>query len=282
MVIMKYIFFGTPRFAAIILDQLIKAGLPPTLVVTNPDRPAGRKKILTPPPTKSIAAGHNIPVYQPEKLEVKSWKLEVSKLNGIEFAVVAAYNKILKKEVLESLPAGFIGIHPSLLPRYRGASPIQSAMLAGEKETGISLYLLDNEVDHGSILAQKNLPIAPEDDYLSLEEKLADLGAKALISILPNLPQIATEAAPQDHSLTTFTKKFVATDGFVDLAHDTPEMIYRKIKALNPEPGVYAIINEVRVKLLSAKLENQELIITRLQYAGKKPIAVKQSIANLF
>ncbi len=268
---MRYAFFGTPRFAAMVLEELIAAKLPPILVVANPDRPAGRKKILTPPPTKTLAQEYGIPVWQPEKLEVENWKSEARKLDGLECAVVAAYNKILKKEILESLPTKFIGVHPSLLPKYRGASPIQSALLAGEKESGVTIFILDEGVDHGPTLGQTRFNLDPETGYLALEETLARAGGRLLAELMPLYIEGKTQPMVQNHIEATFTKKFETIDGLVDLQKDAPEIIYRKIKALNPEPGVYALINGIRTKLLEAKLAEGKICVTKIQEAGKTP-----------
>src|SRR3990167_5776499 len=153
---MRYIFFVTPNFAAIILEKLIKSSLIPSAVVCNPDRPIGRKKNITPPPTKSLALHYNIPILQPEILTNN--KLQITNYKP-DFFVVAAFSKILSKEILQIPRLGTIGIHPSLLPKYRGATPIQTAILNGDTETGTTLYLIDEKIDHGAILAQRKLPI---------------------------------------------------------------------------------------------------------------------------
>jgi methionyl-tRNA formyltransferase len=255
---MKYIFFGTPQFAAIILEKLIEAGFVPEAVVCNPDEPIGRKKIITPPLTKIIAQTNKIPVWQPGKLEIRNWKLEIDKLGNIDFAIVVAYNKIIPQTILDTLPAKFIGVHPSLLPKYRGPSPIQSAILNGEKETGTDLFLIDKDVDHGPVLASAKCKISEKDNYETLEKKLAELGGKLLIENLPKYLSGKIKPQEQDHLKATFTKKFSTEDGCVDLEKDSPELIFNKIRALNPDPGVFTFIQtkngKKRVKLLEAKL----------------------------
>ena len=149
---MRYVFFGTPEFAAIVLRQLLDANLLPVGVVCNPDRPVGRKKVITPPPVKSLVMKHetwNIPVLQPEKLDER-FMLQVSSFMP-ELFVVAAYARIIPRSILDIPANGAIGVHPSLLPRLRGASPIQSAILNGEQNTGVTLYHMDTEVDHGPV-----------------------------------------------------------------------------------------------------------------------------------
>lgn len=278
---MRYAFFGTPRFAAIILEKLIAGGIPPALIVTNPDRPAGRKKILTPPPAKLITSAHNIPIYQPEKLEIENWELEINKLGGIDLAVVAAYGKIISQDIINSISAKFVGVHPSLLPELRGATPIQSALLVDKKQTGVSLFILDEEVDHGPIISQKTLAIAKDDNYLSLEKKLAELGAEMLVADMPRFIKNEIKPIEQNHALATFTKKFKTEDGLVDLNKNLPEIIYHKIKALNPEPGVYAFINGIRTKLLDARISDNKIYITEIQEAGKLPHQVLIEISPM-
>lgn len=270
---MDFVFFGTPKFAAIILEKLIKAGFSPALVICNPDKPVGRKKIITSPPTKILAEKHGIKVRQPEKLEI----------NGIkaDFAVVAAYAKIIPKEILDFFPKGVIGVHPSLLPRYRGPSPIQSAILAGEKETGVTLYLLDEKVDHGPILARDKLQILNSDNYESLSLKLAELGGKLLAETLPKFLNGEIKPQPQNEAEATYTKKITTENAFVKpeelrLAQETggvsAQDIYLKVKALNPEPGVWTVQNNKRVKILEADLDVEgKLKFKKIQIEGKKP-----------
>ncbi len=269
---MNYIFFGTPEFAAIILEKLIKAGFPPLAVVCNPNRPVGRKKIITPPPTKVLAEKYNIQVFQPETLVNSKFEIRNSKF---DFFVVAAYAKILPQEILAIPRLGVIGVHPSLLPKYRGPSPIQSAILNGEKETGVTLFLIDEKVDHGSILAKNKLQIADNDNYETLLKKLAELGADLLIETLPKFLKSEIAPLPQNESQATYTKKFITEDGYVDLQKDEPIIIERKIRALNPEPGVWTLMDikseQKRVKLLEAELVDAELKLTKIQVEGKKP-----------
>lgn len=277
---MKFVFFGTPEFAAKILEALINAGYIPSLVVCNPDRPVGRKKIVTPPPTKIIAQKYNIPVWQPEKLSrlqsnrgssILEESGEINKLGGAEFAIDVAYAKIIPKEILDTFPAGVIGVHPSLLPKYRGPAPIQAVILDGGQTTGVTLYLLDEKMDHGPILAKRGIDILPEDNYKTLHDKLSALGAELLIETLPKFISGEIVPEPQDHDKATFSKKFSTEDGYVSLDKDDPEIILRKIRALNPEPGVYTFFNGERVKLLDAELVSGELKLKKIQKAGKKP-----------
>jgi len=271
----KFAFFGTPRFAEIVLEELIAQGLIPSVMICNPDRPVGRKKIITPPPTKLLAQKHNIKVYQPEKLEIGNWKLEIGET---DFAVVAAYGKIIPKEILNTPKFGTLGIHPSLLPKHRGASPIQTAILDGDEETGVSIFLVDEKVDHGKVITQNTTSILVNDTYLLLEEKLAKLGAELLIKTLPDY--ISGEIVPkeQDEGEATFTKKFETQNGFVPsdvldaaLQGEKAFWIHKKICALNPEPGAWTMRNEKRTKLLESEFKSDKLVLKKIQIEGKTP-----------
>ncbi len=276
---MNYVFFGTPRFADIVLTELLAAGLPPVAVVCNPDRPIGRKHVITPPPVKqSIThSGKPVRIFQPEKLDA-AFEQELAALRP-DFFVVAAYAKIIPRSVLDIARLGTLGTHPSLLPKYRGASPIQSAILNGEKETGVSIYLMDAKMDHGPILISEALPIRDDEDYSELEEDLAHLGGKLLAKIIPDFSVGKASGTEQDDAKATFTKKFITEDGFVpekDLAAaeagDTEQAnrIVRIIRALNPEPGAWTLRNGKRIKLLGARIQNNALRLTLAQQEGEK------------
>ncbi|MHB9019356.1 MAG: methionyl-tRNA formyltransferase [Minisyncoccota bacterium] len=273
---MKYIFFGTPKFAEIVLKKLIGAGLTPTALVCNPDEPIGRKKILTAPPTKIIAQANNIPVFQPKKLsEIKS---ELLNINADVF-IVAAYNKIISEEIINIPKFKTIGVHPSLLPKYRGPSPIQTAILNGDKKTGVDLFLIDKKIDNGPILASIECEILENDNYGALENKLAELGAELLIENLQKYLNNKIKPIDQDHSKATFTKKFSTEDGKIDLEKDVPESIFNKIRALNPDPGVFTFIKtkngEKRIKLLNAEIKEGRIELITVQPEGKKPMSFK-------
>lgn len=273
---MNFVFFGTPRFAAIVLKKLIDAGLAPAALVCNPDEPTGRKKTLTAPQTKIITQANNIPVFQPKKLsEIKN---ELKNINADVF-IVAAYNKIISEEIINIPKFKAVGVHPSLLPNYRGPSPIQTAILNGDKKTGVDLFLIDKEIDHGPVLASSECEISEKDGYETLERKLAELGAELLTENLPKYLSGKLKAKEQDHSKATFTKKFSTEDGRVDLEKDPPELIFNKIRTLNPDPGVFTFINtkagEKRIKLLEAELKDGKLELLQVQPEGKKPMSYK-------
>jgi len=276
---MKYIFFGTPDFAAVILEKLIKAGFVPEAVVCNPDKPVGRKKIITPPPTKISAQKYNIPVLQPEILaNYKFPALSAGRQipnSKFDFFIVAAYAKIIPEEILNVPRLGVIGVHPSLLPKYRGPSPIQSVILNGEAETGATLFLADEKADHGKIISSVKYQVSSSDNYEFLNKKLAELGADLLVEALPKFIKGEINPLFQDESQATYTKKFITEDGYVDLAKDEPIIIERKIRALNPEPGVWTMMEikseKKRVKLLESELVDGRLKLTKIQVEGGKP-----------
>jgi methionyl-tRNA formyltransferase len=283
---MKYVFFGTPEFAAVILEKLIGSGFVPAAVVCNPDRPAGRKKLITPPPVKSLIMQHEawgIEILQPEKLD-SSFMIRVSSFKPDLF-IVASYAKIIPKVILETPRLGVIGVHPSILPEYRGSTPIQSVILEGEHETGVSLYLLDEKVDHGRILAGRKLLMGTGDTYEVLLRKLAALGGDLLAEILPKFLAGEVKPEPQDEAKATYTKKFTSEDAFVDpreldLAEsggdaEKARLISRKILALNPEPGVWTLKDGKRTKLLEAEIRENRLVLKKIQREGEKPKAAR-------
>lgn len=267
---MKYVFFGTPNFAAIILGKLINAGLPPVAIVCNPDRPISRKKIVTPPPVKQLIANSKLPIeiFQPENLKEIQQKL--SFINADIF-IVAAYAKILPKGIIELPKLGTIGVHPSLLPKYRGSTPIQSVILNGGQETGTTLFLIDEKIDHGAILAASRLPIIAGDNYEILLKKIAELSGNLLVKTLPLYVNEKITPQTQNEAEATYTKKLATQDAFIDLDKDTPESIMRKIHALNPEPGTWTTLNGKRTKILEAEIIEEKLKLKKIQVEGKKP-----------
>jgi methionyl-tRNA formyltransferase len=278
---MRYVFFGSPTFAALVLKKMVDAGNPPVALVCNPDKPTGRKKVLTAPATKQLITNSNLPIkiYQPaDKKELLTLPLALSA--EADFGVVAAYALIIPDSLIKSFGLGLIGVHPSLLPKYRGASPIQSAILAGERVAGTTLFMLDSEVDHGPILASQQCEINDK-YYPELAEELAEASGNLLNQVLPRL--IAGELPPveQDHGAATSTRRFESQDAHIkpsDLRDaqegdiTKAEEIHRKIRALNPEPGTFTSIDGVRTKLLRARIENGGLILEKIQKEGKNPV----------
>jgi methionyl-tRNA formyltransferase len=275
---LKTAFFGTPEFAVSILDEMKKGGVMPDLIVTNPDEPKGRKLIITPPPVKLWGLENNIPVIQPENLKSTPKELE----ENFDLFIVAAYGKIIPEVVINLPKYKTINVHPSLLPKYRGASPIQSAILNGDTETGVSIMLLDKEMDHGPVIAQEKVDLS-ENLYLpELKNKLAKIAGKLILSILPSWISGSLNAVVQNHNEATFTKKIEKEDGFIDPTsileaelHGTrSENIERMVRALNPDPGVFTFVGigdrKIRVKITRARVEGDKLIIEKVVPEGKK------------
>lgn len=277
---MRYVFFGSPPFAEKILVKLIEAGFVPVAVITNPDRPVGRKKVITPPPVKQrimnyeLRIKNKVRILQPERLDEEFRDSLFMLHDSFDFFIVAAYAKIIPKEILLLPKRGVIGVHPSLLPKFRGASPIQSVLLSGEKETGVSLYFLDEAMDAGPIIEKESVLIGSDETYKELSAKLADLGGNLLVKLFHRRAIDIADAEKQNDMEATFTKKIKTEDGYVDLKKDQPLTIYRKIRALNPEPGAWTMKNGKRVKLLKAKLVDDKLVLQIIQVEGKKPSIV--------
>ncbi len=268
---MRYIFWGSFDFAQGVLEQLVSAELFPLALVCNPDRPAGRHEIITPPPTKAFALANGIPVLQPDDMNNDMLRDALARLKP-EVFVVTAYSKIIPNDIINLPPYGTIGVHPSLLPLYRGATPIQSAILAGDEKFGISIYRMDEKIDHGPVLAQTEITVEENKrTYSYCSQLLAKEGGMLLAKTLPAYCAGEIIPSPQDESRATYTKKISTDDGFVDVAHDDPTIILRKIQALNPNPGAFAIIDGKRTKLLAATRENGTVVITRITKEGKAP-----------
>ncbi len=280
---LKIIFIGTPEFGAIILEELVKNNYKPILVITNPDKPVGRKQIMTPPPVKLVAQKHNILLAQPEK--IKNYQSEIKNF-APDLIVVAAYGQIISKEILGIPKYECLNVHPSLLPKYRGASPIQSAILDGEEKTGVTLMLMDEKMDHGPILALQELEISrlrqsfggqsiPKTTYQELHNKLAELGAKLLVETIPNWISGKIKPKPQDESKATYTKILKKEDGKISWNKSAKE-IERQIRAFNSWPGSFTLCQKndknIKVKILEADVLDDKLIIKKVQPEGKKPM----------
>jgi len=241
---LKIIFWGTPEFALPSLEALInpalfkkggvKNGYEISAVITNPDEPVGRKQILTPPPVKIFAQKHKIPVFQPSKLEIGNWKLEIPRA---DLYVVAAYGKIIPKAIIELPRFGSLNIHPSLLPRWRGASPIQYTILNGDAETGVTIIEMDELMDHGPIVAVSEIiKLEPKITYQKLHDKLAELGADLLVKTLPKWVKGEITPQPQNDSEATFSKILKKEDGQINWSRPAEE-IEQMVRAFNPWPG---------------------------------------------
>ena len=286
---MKYAFFGTPEFAAQILERLIGAGFPPAALVTNPDRPKGRKKTVTPPPAKQSVLDQEesireqIHILQPEKVRDSEEELRAG---SFDLFIVAAYGGIIPQSVLSLPRFGTLGIHPSLLPRHRGPTPIQTAILEGDMETGVALFAIDAKVDHGPVIAKESLEPYPHDSisYTELHDALARLGGDMTVKLLSSFDPACMQGTVQDKTKATHTRKFSGIDAYVEEKDIrdaemgvNPEKalhIERIIRAVHPEPGVCTTEGGNRVKLLEAHVKDGVLRLTRIQKEGKRPESV--------
>ena len=243
---MKLIFAGTPPFAALALEALVKAGFQIGLVLTQPDRPAGRGLRLQPSAVKVCAGAHGLPVAQPANLKDPAIHERLRAI-GADAMIVAAYGLILPAAVLNIPPRGCLNIHASLLPRWRGAAPIQRALLAGDDETGITIMQMDAGLDTGPILLQQRVAIAENDTAQTLHDKLAQLGASAIVQAL----RTATTARAQDAANATYAEKITKAEATIDWSRAAAE-ICRQVRAFNPAPGAATTWNGTPLKVWSA------------------------------
>ena len=243
---------GTPDFAVPSLKKLIEKGYDVKLVVTQPDKPAGRGKKVTPPPVKVVAEKAGIPVYQPEKVkensELKKKLLEIEP----DLIVVAAYGKILPEWLLNLPKHGTINVHASLLPKYRGASPIQWALLNGEEETGVTIMKVIPELDAGDIISQKRVKIEKEDNAKTLHDKLSEVGAELLVETIPLYISGKLKPVPQREEEATYCPQIRKEMGKIDWS-ESAEKIFNKIRAFTPWPSAYTTFRGKRVKILKAE-----------------------------
>jgi len=252
---MKIIFAGTPQFAANALAALLDKHQI-AAVLTQPDRRSGRGMQLTASPVKQLALQHGLKVLQPTTLKTTETQEEIAQLEA-DVMVVAAYGLILPKRVLEIPRYGCLNIHASLLPRWRGAAPIQRAILAGDGETGITIMQMDEGLDTGDMLLRLACPITQADTATSLHDKLADLGANSILEALELLEGQRLTALKQDDAAATYAAKLQKGEGEINWALDA-QQIERAVRAFNPFPVCYANFNDTVVKIWQAKLSPQE------------------------
>ena len=275
----KIIFWGTPDFAVSSLQELIKAKYNIIAVVTQPDRPAGRGNKIQQSPIKQIAAKNNINILQPEKLD-KIFFDKIKNLNP-DLCVVVAYGLIIPNELLDIPVHGFINVHGSLLPKLRGASPLQTAILDSNDKTGITIMKMDEKMDHGPIMSQDKYIIPCGETIENLHDNMADLGAKLLINTIPEYLLGNLKPKEQDHNLATYCGKINKDLGIVDIVNNNPEITEKKIRALNPWPGVWTNYKNKRIKLLKSHIQDNQLIIDQVQPEGKKPMSWQEFLNGL-
>lgn len=271
---LKIIFLGTPEFAVPTLKKIIENNLKPFLVITQPDKPVGRTQKLTPPPIKDLALEHGIEILQPEN---KDELAKIFEINDCDVAILVAYGMIIPDSTLQKPKMGFLNLHPSLLPKHRGSSPIQQAILDGDEKTGVTVMKLSDKVDAGPILAQKEIAIHPSENYLQLSQRLAEAGAELLVSLIPDYLANKIDLKPQDHSQASYTKIISRADGQIDWQKTALE-IDRQFRAFYPWPGVFTHISKKRLKIAKLSLlkgDSAQKLAGEVFLGPNKELAVK-------
>lgn len=291
---LKIVFAGTPEFAALHLQALIDSEHDVIAVYSQPDRPAGRGKKLQASAVKQLAVEHSIPVLQPQSLKTAEAQLALSELQA-DIMVVVAYGLILPATVLTTPKLGCLNVHGSLLPKWRGAAPIQRSIWAGDKETGVTVMQMDEGLDTGAMLFKQSLAITQEDTSDSLYQKLAEIGPQALLETLATLSELTPQI--QDDKLASYAKKLSKEEAKIDWELPA-EQLERNIRAFNPWPVAFFTLNDTNIKVYSSNVVNNEssdipagqivksdkqgivvatsdkcLLLTKLQLPGKKPMS---------
>jgi methionyl-tRNA formyltransferase len=243
----RTVFMGTPEFALPTLEGLLAAGLPVIAVYTQPDRPSGRGKQLTPPPVKQLATAHGIPLFQPLKLRLPEVVAELQAL-APDLIVVVAYGQILPKSVLDIPRYGCINVHASLLPKYRGAAPINHAIMAGESETGVTTMYMDVGLDTGDMLVKRTTKIAPDETAGELHDRLAQLGRETMLATLERLCAGTLVREKQDDALTCYAPLLRKEQGLIDWSRSAIEL-HNQVRGLDPWPGAYTLLAGDPLKL---------------------------------
>lgn len=305
---MRLVFMGTPDFAAVSLRRLLEAGHQVLGVVTQPDRPRGRGMKLSPSPVKEVAVANGLPVFQPDRLPDEELMAFLEKVRP-DLIVVVAYGLKIPPVLLALPPYGCVNVHASLLPKYRGASPIQAVLLNGEQETGITTMRMDEGWDTGDLLLTRPVPINPDDTFGSLHDRLAVVGAEVLLETLAGLAAGRIKPQPQNHREATYVRKLTEEDLFLNWT-ETSLALYNRIRAFDPSPGARTYLNGEIFKVWAARpgrgwygLEKAKpgtvglftkeeggglpvrtgdgvLLLTEVQSPGKKRLPVKDFLAG--
>jgi methionyl-tRNA formyltransferase len=244
----RIVFMGSPDFALPVLRSLLQSAHEVVAVYTQPDRPAGRGRALQAPPAKTLALAHGVPVFQPARVSAPDSVVELARL-APDLIAIAAYGQILKQPVLDLPRRGVLNVHPSLLPRHRGAAPVAAAILAGDEETGVTIMRTELALDAGPILAQRRVPISPHDTTGTLTERLAEEGADLLMEVLPAWLEGGLTPTPQDASKATYAPTLRKEDGRVDWGLPA-EDIWRRARAFTPWPGPFTYLDGQPLRLL--------------------------------
>jgi len=274
---LNFAFFGTPEVASRTLDILAESGYIPKIIITSPDARSGRGMHLSPTPISIWAKEHNIPCLKPVKIDLVFLE-EFKKLN-IELSIVVAYGKILPEALIKEPRLGTINIHYSLLPLYRGASPLEQALLSGDTVTGVTVQQMEFKLDSGAIIAKEEINIDINETKDILRENLINLGGKLLCEVLPDIISESIKTKPQNENIATYCTKIKKEDGQIDPSRDAIEN-YSKYRAFFGWPGVFFFKNNKRIKIIKAKYENNSFIIERVIPEGKKEISYDEFLKS--
>ena len=248
---MKLVFMGTPDFAVPCLEELIKAGHEIVGVFTQPDKPVGRKRVMTPPPVKVCAEKNGITVYQPDSVRTEESLSLMKELNP-DCVVVVAYGKIIPSDMLKLPKFGFVNVHGSLLPKYRGAAPIQWSIIDGETKTGVTTMQMDDGIDTGDMLEVSETEIGENETAGELFDRLAEMGGKLIVSTLSKLEKGELTPIPQDHEKSNYAKIISKEMALIDF-NMSAENVFNLIRGFNPWPIAYTIIGDKRLKVFAAE-----------------------------
>jgi methionyl-tRNA formyltransferase len=247
------VFMGTPQFAVPSLELLIKHDYPVAGVITQPDRPRGRGRIFTPSPIKIVAERHEMAVYQPEKVNCPAF-IDLFRNLSPDLVVVAAFGQILPKEILEGAPMGCINVHPSLLPKYRGAAPINWSLIRGETKTGVTIMRMDEGLDTGDILTQEETIIEPDETFGILHDRLAKMGAELLVKTIEMMQRGVGRRVPQNDMSASYAPKLKKEDGHIHWDSDVHSIV-NLIRGLSPAPCAYTFFDGRKMKIYSSEGE---------------------------
>lgn len=249
----KLVFLGTPEFAVPSLEALVTAGYPIVAVITQPDRPKGRGRSTLPSEVKVAALKNSLAVLEPERVRNEDFLNDFLKIEA-DMAVLVAFGQILPKAMIEAFRFGIVNVHPSLLPKYRGAAPINWALIRGEGGTGVTTMRIGEGVDSGDILLQEKVPILPDEDYGSLESRLARIGANLLLETIEGLVAGCVTPVSQDHLAATYAPKINKEDTHISW-NAPPQQIVDLVRGLAPSPGAYSLLKGKQLKIFTAQSE---------------------------
>jgi len=266
----NFVFWGTPDVASETLEILKQAGFLPSLIITSLDKPQGRKMLITPPPVKVWATLNKIPYLQPEKLNEDFFnQLQAT---SYKLSVVVAYGKIIPEKILNMPEFGSINIHYSLLPKYRGASPVESAILNGDVETGVTIQKMEFKMDSGPIIAQEKVKISPDEKAPELRKRLIKQGGEILVKILPEFIAGKIKLIPQNESLASVCGKIKKEDGLINLGAELPNVLYNKFRAYATWPRIFFFKDGKRIIITNAELIDNKFVIKKVLPEGRKEI----------